>query len=150
MGGKDDREALALAKQMMRNQNVSLAVLKLVPGKMVGMTTGWDQMLDTAELKETLRNNHTTLVEEHNFVEYVEEEVNDGSDTSRILLSIANSFDLFVVGRSTGMGTYVTRALSDWIEFDELGVIGDLLVSSDFPHRGSVLVVQQQQNVACR
>ncbi|VVA90464.1 unnamed protein product [Arabis nemorensis] len=150
VGGKDDREALALAKQMMRNQNVSLSVLKLVSGTMVGMTTGWDKMLDTAELKETLRNNHTDLVEEHNFVEYVEEEVNDGSDTSRILLSIANSFDLFVVGRSTGMGTDVTRALSDWTEFDELGVIGDLLVSSDFPHRGSVLVVQQQQNAACR
>lgn len=128
---------------------MSLTVLKLVPGTMAGMTTGWDQMMDIAELKETLRNNNTTLGE-YNFVEYVEETVNDGSDTSRILLSIANSFDLFVVGRSTGMGTDVTRALGDWTEFDELGVIGDLLVSSDFPHRGSVLVVQQQQNVACR
>ncbi|ESQ36075.1 hypothetical protein EUTSA_v10006822mg [Eutrema salsugineum] len=150
VGGKDDREALALGKQMMRNQKVRLTVLRLVPGTMTGMTTGWDQMLDTAEIKETMRNNNTTLGGEHNFVEYVEETVNDGSDTSRILLSMANAFDLFVVGKSTGMGTDVTRALSDWTEFDELGTIGDLLVSSEFPHRGSVLVVQQQQNVACR
>ncbi|CAN8295022.1 unnamed protein product [Cochlearia groenlandica] len=155
VGGKDDREALAVGKQMMRNQNLSLTVLKLVPGSMVGMTTGWDQMLDTAEIKETLRNNNnnnnnTTMGGDNNFVEYVEETVNDGSETSRILLSIANSFDLFVVGRSTGVGTDVTRALGDWTEFDELGVIGDLLVSEDFPRRASVLVVQQQQNVACR
>ena len=150
MGGKDDREALAMGKHMMRNQKVRLTVLKLVPGTVVGMTTGWDQMLDTAELKETLRNSITPTEGEHNFVEYLEETVDDGSDTSRILLSIASAFDLFVVGRSSGMGTDVTRALSEWTEFDELGVIGDLLVASDFPQRGSVLVVQQQQNVACR
>ncbi|KFK43116.1 hypothetical protein AALP_AA1G082100 [Arabis alpina] len=150
VGGKDDREALAMVQQMMRNQKVNLTVLKIVPRSLVGMTTGWDQMLDTAQLKETLRNNNTNLGGEHSFVEFLEEEINDGSDTARILLSIANSFDLFVVGRSTGSGTDVTRALSDWVEFDELGVIGDLLVSSDFPHRASVLVVQQQQNVACR
>lgn len=134
----------------MRNQNVRLTVLKLVPATMTGMTTGWDQMLDTAEVKEVLRNNNTTVGGQHNFVEYLEETVNDGSDTSRLLLSIANSFDLFVVGRSTGIGTDVTSALSEWTEFGELGVIGDLLVSKDFPRRGSVLVVQQQQNVACR
>ncbi|CAH2038599.1 unnamed protein product [Thlaspi arvense] len=150
VGGKDDREALALGKQMMRNQKVSLTLLKLVPGSMAGMSTGWDQMLDTAEIKETMRNNDTNLGGQHDLVEYVEETVNDGSDTSKILLSVAKAFDLFVVGRTTGMGTDVTRALSDWAEFDELGVIGDLLASPDFPNKGSVLVVQQQQNVACR
>jgi len=149
VGGKDDREALALGRQMMRNPNVNLTVLKLIPAKMDGMTTGWDQMLDSAEVKEVLRNNNNT-VGQHSFVEYVEETVNDGSDTSTLLLSIANSFDLFVVGRSAGVGTDVVSALSEWTEFDELGVIGDLLVSQDFPRRGSVLVVQQQQNVACR
>ncbi|KAF8077144.1 hypothetical protein N665_1060s0022 [Sinapis alba] len=150
VGGKDDREALAMGKHMVRNQKVRLTVLKLIPGTMVGMTTGWDQMLDTAELKETLRNNSIPSEGEHNFVEYAEETVDDGTDTSRILLSVATTFDLFVVGRSSGEGTDVTRALSEWTEFDELGVIGDLLVSSDFRQRGSVLVVQQQQNVACR
>ncbi|EOA37645.1 hypothetical protein CARUB_v10012128mg [Capsella rubella] len=150
VGGKDDREALALGRHMMRNQNVSLTVLKLIPATVAGMTTGWDQMLDTAEVKEVLRNNNTNAGGEHSFVEYVEETVNDGSDTSTLLLSIANSFDLFVVGRSAGVGTDVTSALSEWTEFHELGVIGDLLISKDFPRRGSVLVVQQQQNVACR
>ncbi|CAN8305918.1 unnamed protein product [Cochlearia groenlandica] len=150
VGGKDDREALALGNQMVRNKNVRLTVLKIIPRTTKGMATGWDQMLDTAELKETLRNNNTTLGD-HSYVEYVEESVTDGADTATILLSVAKaSFDLFVVGKSSGMGTDVTKALSDWTEFDELGVIGDLLVSSDFPRRGSVLVVQQQQNVACR
>ncbi|XP_010462597.1 PREDICTED: cation/H(+) antiporter 5-like [Camelina sativa] len=150
VGGKDDREALALGRQMMRNQNVSLTVLKLVPETMAGMTTGWDQMLDTAEVKEVLRNNNTTAGAQCSFVEFVEETVKDGSDTSTLLLSIANSFDLFVVGRSAGIGTDVTSALTEWTEFHELGVIGDLLISEDFPRRASVLVVQQQQNVACR
>ncbi|XP_019095083.1 PREDICTED: cation/H(+) antiporter 5-like [Camelina sativa] len=150
VGGKDDREALALGRQMMRNQNVSLTVLKLVPETMAGMTTGWDQMLDTAEVKEVLRNNNTTAGAQHSFVEFVEETVKDGSDTSTLLLSIANSFDLFVVGRSAGTGTDVTSALTEWTDFHELGVIGDLLISEDFPRRASVLVVQQQQNVACR
>ncbi|CAH8384028.1 unnamed protein product [Eruca vesicaria subsp. sativa] len=126
VGGKDDREALAMGKHMMRNPKVRLTVLKLIPGTLVGMTTGWDQMLDTAELKETLRYNSTHMEGEQNFVEYLEETVDDGADTSRILLSISSVFDLFVVGRSTGMGTDVTRALSEFTEFDELANLRQL------------------------
>ncbi|XP_010523127.1 PREDICTED: cation/H(+) antiporter 5 [Tarenaya hassleriana] len=151
VGGRDDREALALAKRMAQKREVSLTVLRLVPASMAGKCTGWDQMLDAAELREVvMRNNNGGDQGDQSGcdVEYMEERVADGSETSRVLMSAAKFYELFVVGRGSGLNSEVTAALGDWVEFEELGVIGDLLVSRDFPHKASVLVVQQQQNVA--
>lgn len=89
-------------------------------------------MFDMVEFKEILRNSILFLEGEYNFVEYLEEIVDDGFDILRIFFLIVSVFDLFVVGRSLGMGIDVMRVLSEWMEFDELGVIGDLLVLLDF------------------
>lgn len=71
--------------------------------------------------------------------------VADGTETSKILHAVAYDYDLFLVGRRSGIGTRVTRGLGDWMEFDELGIIGDLLASEYYPSKASVLIVQQQE-----
>ncbi|KAG4953098.1 hypothetical protein JHK87_038692 [Glycine soja] len=48
-------------------------------------------------------------------------------------------------GRRNGIKSPQTAALESWTEFSELGVIGDLLASSDTNTNASILVVQQQQ-----
>ncbi|KAG2286067.1 hypothetical protein Bca52824_045671 [Brassica carinata] len=51
VGGKDYMEALAFARRMARQENVTLTVLCLVAA---GKSKGWYQMLDTGELRELI------------------------------------------------------------------------------------------------
>ncbi|KAL1214844.1 Cation/H(+) antiporter 4 [Cardamine amara subsp. amara] len=78
---------------------------------------------------------------------YTEEVVNDASQTSELLKSIANEYDLFIVGREKGRKSVFTKGLEEWSEFEELGLVGDLLASKDLHCKASVLVVQQQQQM---
>ncbi|TKY59981.1 Cation/H(+) antiporter 4 [Spatholobus suberectus] len=70
--------------------------------------------------------------------------VNRGPETSTVLCRIINEHDFFLVGRRHDLDSPQTEGLTDWSEFSELGVIGDLLASSDLETRACVLVVQQQ------
>lgn len=154
VGGKDDREALAFAKRMARQESVTLTVLRLVATGKSKETAGWDQMLDTVELRELMRSNEPetrndepgTVKEEVSTI-YLEQEIIDGADASMLLRSMAFDYDLFIVGRTCGENHEATRGIENWCEFEELGVIGDFLASPDFPSKTSVLVVQQQRTV---
>ncbi|KAG2286068.1 hypothetical protein Bca52824_045672 [Brassica carinata] len=152
VGGKDDREALAFAKRMARQENVTLTVLRLVASGKSKETTGWDQMLDTVELRECMRSNEPNdqpgTPKEEVLTIYLEQEIIDGADTSMLLRSMAFDYDLFIVGRTCGENHEATRGIENWCEFEELGVIGDFLASPDFPSKTSVLVVQQQRTVS--
>jgi hypothetical protein len=70
--------------------------------------------------------------------------VNDGPGTSSVLRDIANEHDFFIVGRTHDSNLPQIQGLTNWSEFSELGVIGDLLASPDFESRAGFLVVQQQ------
>lgn len=148
MGGKDDREALAFAKRMASQENVTLTVLRLLASGKSKDATGWDQMLDTVELRELIKSNNAGMVKEETSTIYLEQEILDGADTSMLLRSMAFDYDLFVVGRTCGENHEATKGIENWCEFEELGVIGDFLASPDFPSKTSVLVVQQQRTVA--
>lgn len=148
VGGKDDREALAFAKRMACQENVTLTVLRLLAAGKSKEATGWDQMLDTVELRELMRSNDAGMLKEESSTIYLEQEILDGADTSMLLRSMAFDYDLFVVGRTCGENHEATRGIENWCEFEELGVIGDFLASPDFPSKTSVLIVQQQRTVA--
>ncbi|KFK32329.1 hypothetical protein AALP_AA6G227900 [Arabis alpina] len=149
VGGKDDREALAYAKRMACQENVILTVLRLLAsGNSSKEATGWDQMLDTVELRELMRNNDAGMLKEESSTIYLEQEIVDGADTSMLLRSMAFDYDLFIVGRTCGENHEATSGVENWCEFEELGVIGDFLSSPDFPSKTSVLIVQQQRTVA--
>ncbi|XP_013614524.1 cation/H(+) antiporter 6B [Brassica napus] len=137
-GGNDDKEALALADHMRGNPKVSLTVLTLIPMSIAEERSGeWsqNQMVDTCLVEERPGDKSIT---------YIVRMVAEGGETSKILHSVAYDYDMFIVGRSSGNGTEATKGLGDWTEFEELGIIGDLLASEDFPSRASVLVLQQQ------
>ncbi|KAF8049230.1 hypothetical protein N665_2269s0003 [Sinapis alba] len=145
VGGKDDMEALAFAKRMARQENVTLTVLCLVAA---GKSKGWDQMLDTGELRELILSNDTGNPNGESSTIYLEEKIIDGAATSMLLRSMASDYDLFIVGKTCGENHAATRGIESWCEFEELGVIGDFLASPDFPSKTSVLVVQQQRTIA--
>ncbi|OMP07454.1 Cation/H+ exchanger [Corchorus olitorius] len=145
IGGKDDREALTLAKRMCQDPRVSLTVIRFLSGEQSeNYLIEWDQILDHQELKDI---KHSQITGEYGDLLYMEEVVRDGPQAAEIVRSIADGYDLIIVGRRYGVQSVQTQGLSEWSELPELGVIGDLLASTDLQSRASVLVVQQQHYV---
>ncbi|KAK6241116.1 hypothetical protein SCA6_006505 [Theobroma cacao] len=139
LGGKDDREALALAKRISQGQRVNLTVIHLKATNGLGaVLSDSDRLLDD----EMLRG-----VKESGYIRYVDEQVNDGPETSSFLRSIADNYQLIIVGRRYNTEDPRTLGLEEWSEFQEIGIIGDLLSSADFGGNYSVLIVQQQQQL---
>ncbi|KAE8669506.1 Cation/H(+) antiporter 15 [Hibiscus syriacus] len=65
-------------------------------------------------------------------VVYNEQFVNNGEKTVSFIRSLDIHQDLFIVGRGQGMTFPITDGLTNWSECPELGVIEDILSSSDF------------------
>ncbi|MBA0708359.1 hypothetical protein Golax_023491 [Gossypium laxum] len=143
LGGKDDREALTLAKWMARKPRVNLTVIHLIANQDYENVVYWDTVLDTEMLKDVKQN--IGVLGNGCDIMYVEEVSNCGAQTIKLLRSIANDYDLMIVGRRYGVESVLLTGLSEWSEFPELGVVGDLFASTDLDSRVSVLVVQQQQ-----
>ncbi|KAK8615339.1 hypothetical protein V6N13_069114 [Hibiscus sabdariffa] len=140
LGGKDDREALTLAKRMANDPRVRLTVIHLISDEYHADVMNWDMMLDAEILKDTKYNGFSNVGN----VMYIEEVSNNGPQAAKIVQSIADDYDLIIVGRRYGVDSVQTTGLSEWSELPELGVLGDLLASTDLNSRVSVLIVQQQ------
>ncbi|RCV36584.1 hypothetical protein SETIT_7G329400v2 [Setaria italica] len=160
LGGPDDREALAYAARMPdqdSGSSVSLTVVRFKLRNWVGMG-GRDEVRDEQVLQE-----FWTRHRDNERVVYVEKTVEDAEGTASVVRSMSEKFDLLIVGRRGGAGegddlegsagAALTSGLSDWSEFPELGVLGDMLASAEFASKVSILVIQQQppkNNAAAR
>ncbi|KAJ0987526.1 hypothetical protein J5N97_005882 [Dioscorea zingiberensis] len=160
-GGADDREALALAGRIATHPCVSLTVVRFLPASsMKQEDTGIKEENASPSTEEEVRmpisepdcrrdEDESFLQKFHErFVEpgvatYVEKYVEDGAQTVTEICSMVGSYSLFMVGKEREGPSPLTVGLSDWEECPELGVIGDLLASSDFMLHGSVLVLQR-------
>ncbi|KAK8700010.1 hypothetical protein V6N13_018415 [Hibiscus sabdariffa] len=137
MGGQDDREALALAKRISQYQSVSLTVIHLKAKTSLGNILAENgQMLDDEMLRYIKRSVKNLT--------YIQEQVKDGPETSTFLRYIVGDFQLIIVGRRYNSKDPQTFGLEEWCEFQEIGIIGDLLSSLDFVGNYSLLIVQQQ------
>lgn len=141
IGGKDDREALFFAKRMTKNPHVRLTVVRFLDSNSNRDVKDWQAMLDT-ELLDDIKMNHKV---EGAYVKYIEESVKDGPETALIIRSLVTEYDLIIVGRQAGIETPQTSGLLQWSEYPELGVLGDLLASTDAAGKASVFVMQQQR-----
>ncbi|MBA0577961.1 cation/H(+) antiporter 4 [Gossypium raimondii] len=137
LGGEDDREALALAKRFSQDESVSLTVIHLkAVGSLEFFLAEDERMLDKEMLKDIKESVPLTYIKEH---------VKDGPETSTFLRSIVKDYQLIIVGRRYRSEDAITLGLEEWCEFREIGIIGDLLSSSDFFGNFSLLIVQQQR-----
>ncbi|KAF0918786.1 hypothetical protein E2562_026162 [Oryza meyeriana var. granulata] len=146
LGGPDDREALALATHMAEDAAIGLTVFRfMLPAewqKRGGDTE--DHHLDEEELQEFVRR----WVDDHR-VAYSENLVSGSDEMVAVIRKTSPAFNLLVVGRrSESRESPLTAGISDWSEHLELGVLGDLLTSTDFGCKVSTLVVQQQTRAA--
>lgn len=139
LGGKDDREAVTLAIRMARDPRIKVTVVRMITtDEKARENSEWDKMLDDELLRDVKCNKSVDIF-------YNEQAVEDASETSSLLKTMASDFDMFIVGRGKGRKSVFTDGLEEWSEFKELGVVGDLLASQDLGCQASVLVIQQQQ-----
>nr|DAD37179.1 TPA_asm: hypothetical protein HUJ06_007820 [Nelumbo nucifera] len=139
MGGADDREALACSIRMAGNPSINLTVVRL------NETDGMDFNFNEEErmFDEVVLDGF--CIGDRKDIEYIEEEVRDGTQTTKLVLSIQENYDLIIVGRQQRMESSVLAGLTEWSEYKELGILGDLLASSENRNRASVLVIQQHK-----
>ncbi|CAN0926652.1 Cation/H(+) antiporter 20 [Linum grandiflorum] len=121
-GGEDDRAALKIGRGMADNPMISLTVIRFLNH-------------DSQEIKNSLQ-----LDEIRATIEYVEKEVEVGKEEETLVSTLrAKEFQLIVVGKGAKLGKLVED--HDQVENKELGIIGDILVSSA-GIEASLLVIQ--------
>ncbi|KAJ0101498.1 hypothetical protein Patl1_06692 [Pistacia atlantica] len=76
-------------------------------------------------------------------VGFHEIEAYDSVQVMRAIISIEDKYDLVTVGQRRVANSILEKEMVPWVEQKELGILGDLIASSDF-HRGmtSILVIQ--------
>ncbi|XP_009770550.1 cation/H(+) antiporter 15-like [Nicotiana sylvestris] len=153
IGGPDDREALAYALRMARHPKVSLTVLRFILDEsraIAGSTQNDDadfSVIMGAEAEkqadDLLVNEFRHKVQNDGSIVYIEEMSSNGAETVKIIATLGQDFDLYVVGRGLGFFSPLKGGLDEWSDCPELGSIGDLLLTSDFSSSASIFVVQQ-------
>ncbi|XP_055806582.1 cation/H(+) antiporter 15-like isoform X2 [Solanum dulcamara] len=148
IGGCDDREALAYALRMARHAKVALTVLRIILDETSTQNGDADLSLtmeDEAEkqVDDSFVNEFRQKVKNDVSVVCTEEMSSNGAETVKIIRSLGQDFDLYVVGRGLGFFSPLKGGLDEWSDCPELGSIGDLLLTSDFSSTASILVVQQ-------
>ncbi|KAI3839593.1 hypothetical protein MKW92_041385 [Papaver armeniacum] len=141
LSGPDDREALAYGTRIGDDVNVNLTVIRFMKS---------DDRMQQQRTKEKKLDDDSIYAFRHQTagfknVEYIEQGVKDGADLISSIKEMESSFELVIVGRDQGQeSTKLFAAFSEWNEFPELGVMGDMLVSSDSKASGCILVMQQR------
>ncbi|XP_038893026.1 cation/H(+) antiporter 15-like [Benincasa hispida] len=136
IGGPDDAESLALGARMAKHHIVDLTIIRFL---LFGAENSKSRKHDTELIHEYRQAN---LGNEHFVV--VEEMVRDGSGLAASIRGMEDCFDLIITGRRHEENP-ILDGLHQWSECPELGVVGDILASSDFGSSLTVLVVQQQR-----
>ncbi|XVF25499.1 hypothetical protein REPUB_Repub13aG0217900 [Reevesia pubescens] len=149
LGGADDREALAYAWRMSKHPGVSLMVIRLLEMDSIDLGNSKASMQSSSSYLDRQRQIDDDYINEfrlrtvgEELIVYEEKLLHNGEELVLSLKEIETKFELFIVGRRSGLESPLTTGLLNWVDCPELGVIGDLLAISDSA-TGSVLVVQQ-------
>lgn len=144
LGGPDDWEALAYGRRMATHSNIGFTVVRF-QHKQQDKCTSHDEEQDVDN--ELIRDFRATTVCVKGQKNYKEVNVKDAIETMEAICSMKDDFDLVMAGRRHKPDSPFTLGLTtEWSEFAELGIIGDILASSNFSF--SVLVVQIQSQEA--
>lgn len=139
--GRDDAEALAFCMRIAEHPEVSVTMIHFRHKSSLHQNHAVEEEAEYSESR--LINDFKNFSMNKPKVHYREEIVRDGVETTQVISSLGNTYDMVVVGRDHNLESSVLYGLTDWSECPELGVIGDMFASTDFHF--SVLVVHQQE-----
>ncbi|KAL0910936.1 hypothetical protein M5K25_019033 [Dendrobium thyrsiflorum] len=137
-GGPDDRESLSYAARMVRHTGVTLTVTRFLSSSST-ISNGKEAQMDNEVIESFRKENSDNLRASMNevFVNDMEQTISAIRNFSRV------GYDLIMVGRRLSWNSILNDELEEWSEFPELGVVGDMIASSDFESEFLILVVQQ-------
>ncbi|KAI4348338.1 hypothetical protein L6164_009073 [Bauhinia variegata] len=141
LGGPDDREALVMAARMAAHPRINLTTIRLLANGNVNNSNANEIRLDNevvGDFRVSMAGNYQVM--------YIEEVVMDGTGTVSVIRSLGNNYELVIVGRRHDKNSPLLSGLVDWKEHTELGEIGEVLASTDFISKATILVVQQHTN----
>ncbi|KAG9145853.1 hypothetical protein Leryth_020192 [Lithospermum erythrorhizon] len=155
-GGPDDREAMSFAMRMAENPEINLTVVRFETDKdasefeYINSFAAPSHVTVQVDLEKEMviddhfLNHFKFSTEDAPSITYIQLILNDEEEATKAIKAMdSQKFDLYIVGKGTGMRHPLTAGLADWCDCPELGPIGDLLVTSEFESSFSVLVVQQ-------
>ncbi|KAJ9683216.1 hypothetical protein PVL29_018985 [Vitis rotundifolia] len=128
---------------MAEHPKIDLTMVRLLQDGKVTDEDGSERKLDNelvCEFRVITAGNHRVM--------YIEEVVVDGSGTVAVIRSMENSYELLIVGRPRDEQFPLTAGLTDWNQHSNLGIIGEMLASTDFKSNTAILVVQQHAHIA--
>ncbi|KAI3863343.1 hypothetical protein MKX03_023283 [Papaver bracteatum] len=131
IGGPDDREALTYCMRISNERNLRLTVFRFTHPEVRDKND--DKLIKELRKRITRTGN----------IVYKEEEVRDCGDTASKIKVMEEAHDFILVGRQHDNNSPILLGLYEWCVYKELGVIGDLLVTSNFKGNYSVLIVKQ-------
>ncbi|XP_061375904.1 cation/H(+) antiporter 15-like [Gastrolobium bilobum] len=157
VGGPDDREALAVTWRMAGHTGIKLSVVRIllfdevaevdtsVQDDARGMLSS---VMDNEKQKEVddkyINSFRLKAVNNDDSISYSEFDAHTGEDIPKILNELEKTgCDLYIVGQGNCRNSKVLSRLLEWCDCLELGLIGDMLASTTFGSRSSLLVVQQ-------
>ncbi|XP_057954018.1 cation/H(+) antiporter 15-like [Malania oleifera] len=162
-GGPDDREALYYGWRMRYYTGVTLTVVRFVLGdeateNMSHLESSYENnplipflqpdYERQKQFDDVVVDEFRTKTSGDEMIRYLEKESNNGEETVTVIRSMEHDYDLYVVGKGDRLLSPLTLGLNDWSDWPELGAVGDILASSEFASRSSVLVLQQHAGAA--
>lgn len=163
IGGPDDREALTYAWRMASHSCVELTLIRFLEGDRV--MDEIDQLIDSLqwcsghdesdivalyeqkENEKQVDNEFLTKFQQmtanDRSICYLEHVVNSGEEIVASLREMYHDFNLYIIGRGHVRYSLLAVGLMGWNEYKELGLLGNVLVTSDFTSNASLLVMQQ-------
>ncbi|XP_050211964.1 cation/H(+) antiporter 15-like [Mercurialis annua] len=135
IGGDDDREALQVATRMSGNPDVSITLMRIYLKNEEIYEI--EDKLDESLIKEFKEKN-----EKNKNVVLREAIVSNSTDLINLIGSLDGNYEIIIVGKKQ-IKLNLMKEMQDWIDYPELGVIGDMIASSNSHDcKMSVLVVQ--------
>ncbi|KAL6655121.1 hypothetical protein ACP70R_005947 [Stipagrostis hirtigluma subsp. patula] len=165
LGGPDDREAVAIACRLAKNESVRLTVIRFVlRGAQHGRAAATSSADDATggEVSVVVNNDDATggggggdpdeecmaafrrayVAKER--AAYAEKAVTGPMDVVEALRGMAGAYALLVAGRGGRQPEELVVGLEGWAECAKVGPVGEILASDGSLEMGSVLVVQQK------
>nr|CAB3454118.1 unnamed protein product [Digitaria exilis] len=162
LGGPDDREAVAVACRLAKNEPISLTLVRFVlrrdsthdehDGRVAARSPDVvvvDGEVSVVVVDDDDPNEDCVAAFQREYVakergEYEEKEVTGPMDVVEALRGMAGANAMVVAGRGGRQPAELVVGLEGWAQCAEVGPVGEILATDQSLEMGSVLVVQQK------
>ncbi|XP_004308962.1 PREDICTED: cation/H(+) antiporter 15-like [Fragaria vesca subsp. vesca] len=146
IGGPDDREALALAARMLGNQNVAVTIYRI---RIMHQGNYNEDEENEARLDDAMVDEFKLSSIGNDCLKWRDIEVEDTEQLMDAIMDSQGDYDLVMVGRRHADNSLRDEEMSEFVHYAELGMIGDMLASSDFcGGMVNVLVLQESTELS--